>query len=39
MPGWTSMSIYTTPNDSVDEIWSKAGLIAVRNFETRALAD
>ena len=39
MPGWTSMSIYTVPNDSVDDIWTKKGLIAVRNFETKALAD
>ena len=38
MPGWTSMSIYHSP-DSVDDIWTKAGLIAVRNFETKALAD
>ena len=32
------MSIYHSP-DSVDDIWTKAGLIAVRNFETKALAD
>ena len=39
MPGWTSMSIYTVPSDSVDDIWTKKGLIAVRNFENKALAD
>ena len=39
MPSWTSMSIYTVPSDSVDDIWTKKGLIAVRNFETKALAD
>ena len=39
MPDWTAMIIYTTPNDSVDDIWTKAGLISVRNFETKALAD
>ena len=33
------MSIYTVPSDSVDDIWTKKGLIAVRNFETKALAD
>ena len=33
------MSIYTVPDGSVDDIWTKKGLIAVRNFETKALAD
>ena len=36
MPGWLAMIIYTTPDDSVDDIWTKKGLISVRNFEARA---
>ena len=39
MPGWTAMVIYSVPNDSVDDIWTKAGLISIRNFETKAHAD
>ena len=39
MPGWLAMIIYTTPDDSVDDIWTKKGLISVRNFEARAKGD
>ena len=39
MPGWLAMIIYTVPNDSVDDIWTKTGLISVRNFENSIKAD
>ena len=39
MPGWTAMIIYTQPNDSVDDIWTKSGLISVRNFEAKAIKE
>ena len=39
MPGWTAMIIYTLPNDSVDDIWTKAGLISIREFERKVLSD
>ena len=39
MPEWTAMVIYTVPNDSVTSIWTKAGLISVREFERKILAD
>ena len=39
MPGWLAMMIYTVPNDSVDDIWTKAGLISVRNFENKVKND
>ena len=33
------MIIYTVPDDSVDDIWTKAGLISIREFERKVLAD
>ena len=33
------MIIYTVPNDSVKSIWTKAGLISIREFERKLLAD
>lgn len=38
MPEWNSMSIYEAPA-GVDSIWTKAGLTAIRNFESKAIAD
>ena len=39
MPEWTAMIVYTIPDDTVDDIWTKAGLISARNFEAKALTD
>ena len=39
MPEWTAMIIYTVPNESVKSIWTKAGLISIREFEKKLLAN
>ena len=39
MPEWTGMIIYTVPNESVKSIWTKAGLISIREFERKVLAN
>ena len=39
MPEWTAMIIYTVPNDSVKSIWTKAGLISIREYERKVLAN
>ena len=39
MDEWTAMIIYTVPNNSVKSIWTKAGLISIREFERKLLAD
>ena len=33
------MIIYTLPNDSVKDIWTKAGLISIREYERKVVAD
>ena len=33
------MIIYTVPNDSVQSIWTKAGLISIREFERKILGE
>ena len=33
------MIIYTVPNDSVKDIWTKTGLISIREYERKVKAD